>query len=62
MGKWEVPTQEEMEIIRKLGMNPKHCAVAHPGDDQLIILDWQDHRIDKREHYVLLTKKTKNHK
>lgn len=62
MAKWEVPTQEEMETIRSLGLNPEHCAVSHPGEEQLVIVNWRDHRIDKREHYVRLPEKRKNPK
>ena len=62
MAKWEVPTPEEAEIIRSLGLNPEHCAVSHPGEEQLVIVNWRDHRIDKREHYVRLPEKRKNPK
>lgn len=57
MAKWEVPTLEEREVIRQNGRNPDQCAVSHPGEDQLIILDWKDHRIIEREVYVRLPPK-----
>ena len=62
MAKWEVPTQDEKEIIRSLGLNPEHCAVSHPGEEQLVIVNWRDHRIDKRETYIRLPEKQKNPK
>ena len=62
MAKWEVPTQEEKEIIRGLGLIPEHCAVSRPGENQLVIVNWRDHRIDKRETYVRLPEKQKNPK
>lgn len=62
VAKWEVPTLEEVEIIRSLGLNPEHCAVSRPGENQLVIVNWRDHRIDKREHYVRLPEKSKNPK
>lgn len=62
MAKWEVPTQEERKIIRSLGKNPDQCTVAHPGENQLVILDWKDHRTDKRETYMRLPEKCKNPK
>ena len=52
MAKWETATEEEVEIIKKQGLDPAHCAVAHPGEDQLVILNWLDHRVDKRELYI----------
>lgn len=52
MARWETATPEEEQIIRENGLDPKHCAVAHPGEDQLVILNWLDHRIDKRELYI----------
>ena len=62
MARWEVATPEEVEIIKAQGLNPAHCMVSHPGEDQLVILNWRDHRIDKRETYVRLPEKHKNPK
>lgn len=62
MAKWECPTPEEMEIIRAQGLNPAHCMVSRPGEDQLVILNMRDHRIDKREIYIRLPEKQKNPK
>ena len=59
VAKWEVPTPEEREIIQGLGKNPDRCVVSHPGENQLVVLDWRDHRIDKRETYVRLPEKRK---
>ena len=60
MAKWETATPEEKEIIRQQGLNPAHCAVSHPGEGQLVILNWRDHRYDKRETYVRLPEKRQN--
>ena len=54
MAKWEVPTREEAEIIKAQGLDPTHCAVSHPGENQMVILDWKDHRTEMRETYVRL--------
>lgn len=62
MAKWEVPTPEEKEIIRCLGRIPEHCVVSRPGEDQLVVLDWRDHRTEKRETCVRLPEKRKNPK
>ena len=62
VAKWECPTLEEAEIIKGLGMVPAHCMVSHPGEDQMVILNLRDHRIDKRETYILLPQKQKNPK
>ena len=62
MAKWECPTPEEVEIIKAQGLNPEHCTVSRPGDGQLVILDWQDHRTELRETYVRLPEKCKNPK
>lgn len=60
MARWETATEEEREIIRKCGKDPDHCAVSHPGENQLVILDWRDHRIEKREIYIRLQERSKN--
>ena len=57
MAKWECATPEEMEIIKSQGMDPRHCVVSHPGENQLVILNWLDHRTEKRETYVRLPEK-----
>lgn len=62
VAKWEVPTPEEVKIIHSLGLIPEHCAVSHPGENQLVIVNWRDHRIDKRETYVRLPEKRENPK
>lgn len=62
MAKWECPTPEEVEIIKAQGLNPKHCMVSHPGEEQLVILNMRDHRIDQRETYIRLSKKGQNPK
>ena len=62
MSKWECATPEEMKIIKEQRLIPAHCMVSHPGEDQLVILNLRDHRIDKRETYVLLPEKRKNPK
>lgn len=59
MGKWDVPTQEEKEIIQKLGIDPNHCAVSRPGEDQLVILNWKDRRYDQRETYIRMPERRK---
>lgn len=59
MAKWETATPEEAEIIRQQGLNPAHCVVSHPGDNQLVILNWRDRRVDKRETYVRLPENRK---
>lgn len=62
MTKWECPTQEDMEIIKSTGLDPSHCAVAKPGENQLVILNWRNHSIENREIYVRLPEKRKNTK
>lgn len=62
MAKWETATLEEAEIIRQQGLNPAYCAVCHPGEGQLVILNWRDHRYDKRETCVRLPEKQENPK
>lgn len=62
MSKWECPTPEEVEIINAQGIDSEHCMVFHPGEDQLVILNMRDHRIDKRETYIRLPEKRKNPK
>lgn len=62
MAKWECPTPEEVEIIKAKGLDPSHCIVSRPGDNQLVILDWRDHRTEERETYVRLPEKYKNPK
>ena len=62
MSKWECPTKEEAKIIEEQGLVPEYCMVSHPGEDQLVILNMRDHRIDKRETYLLLPEKRKNPK
>ena len=59
MARWECPTPEEVEIIKAQGLDPAHCTVSHPGENQLVILNWRDHRIDKRETYIRLPEKRK---
>ena len=60
MARWECPTPEEVEIIKEIGMDPTHCAVGHPGENQLVILNWRDHRVENRETYIRLPEKHKN--
>ena len=62
MAKWECPTPEEVEIIKEQGLNPAHCVISRPGEGQLVILNWQDHRTGDRETYVRLPEKKKNPK
>lgn len=62
MSKWECATAEEVEIIKAQGLDPAHCMVSHPGENQLVILNMRDHRIDKRETYIRLPEKRKNPK
>ena len=57
MGKWDVPTQEEKEIIQKLGIDPNHCAVSRPGEDQLVILNKGQALRSKRNIYKNARKK-----
>lgn len=62
MARWETPTEAEIQIIKENGLDPKSCAVSHPGDGQLVILNWKDHRVDKRETYIRLPERRKNPK
>lgn len=62
MSKWECATAEEVEIIKAQGFDPAHCMVSHPGENQLVILNMRDRRIDKREVYIRLPEKHKNPK
>ena len=62
MAKWECPTPEEEGIIKELGLIPAYCMVSHPGEDQLVVLNLRDHRIDKRETYIRFPEKRKNPK
>lgn len=62
MARWDVATPEEVEIIKSQGLDPMHCAVSHPGENQLVILNWLDHRTEKRETYVRLPEKRQNPK
>lgn len=62
MGKWESPTEEDAQVIRSVGLDPKHCAVSRPGEHQLVILNWLDHNILTRETYVRLPENKKNPK
>ena len=62
MSKWECATAEEVEIIKAHGLDPAHCMVSHPGEDQMVILNMRDHRTDKREIYIRLPEKRNNPK
>lgn len=62
MGKWECATAEEVEIIKAQGLDPAHCVVSRPGENQLVILNMRDHSIDKRETYIRLPEKRNNPK
>lgn len=60
MSKWECPTQEDIEVILANGIDPNHCAVSRPGENQLVILNWLEHRTEYREIYVRLPEKVKS--